>query len=202
MFMDMDDMGFGAHMPQSAGSPPKRRAQELEYDLNCTLEELYTGRTKKMRITRTVEDANTGAARQEAQELQIDVRPGWKAGTKVRFNGAGDIRQGSAPQDVVFIVREKPHPAFTRAGDDLATTVKLPLKDALLGNTLVTIPTIDGKGTAVQLRGVTAPATRRTLAGYGMPKKGGGFGNLVVTFDVEFPASLTPQQQATLATVL
>lgn len=219
IFMDTDDdndmfahfggggggtAGAGAHMPQADGaySPPKRSFPDIEHDLNCTLEELYHGKTKRMRVTRTVEDPSTHQVRQEAKDLQVDIKSGWKAGTKVRFQGAGDSRLGYSPQDVVFIVKEKPHPTFKRDGDNLHATVQIPLKAALLGNTTVRVPTIDNKGVTIQLRGITQPGSTRTVSGYGMPKKSGGYGDMIIQFDVKFPSSLSPHQQEQLAQLL
>lgn len=202
-FPDMFSGGAGAeHFAQEQGA--KRPAPQVEYNLNCTLEELYTGKTKRMRVTRTVEDAATHTSRQESKEMRIDIKPGWKEGTKIRFAGAGDHRMGQQPQDVVFIVKEKPHPVFKREGDNLRCTVKISLKDALGAGDRqkLKVPTIDGKGVEVPLRGVTQPGSTRVVSGYGMPKKGGGHGDLVVTFDVQFPVSLTPTQQAAIAKAL
>lgn len=213
MFMDLDGEGphggsahdfFSGAQQQQQQTSRKRAAppKAVEHDLNCTLEELYSGKTKRMRVTRTIEDEATHTSRQESQELRVDVKPGWRAGTKVRFNAAGDRRLGEPAQDVVFIIKEKPHPIFHRDGDNLTTTVAIPLKDALCGTANITVPTIDGKGVPLPLRGVTQPHTQRTLSGYGMPKKAGGHGDLVVTFDVKFPSALTADQQQALARIL
>ena len=120
----------------------------------------------------------------------------------MRFAGAGDQRIGEAPQDVVFIVREKPHPIFKRDGDNLTTTVTLSLKDALCAGVTLILPTIDGKGVKFPLRGVIKPNSTRVLGGYGMPKKGGGHGDLIVTFEVSFPNKLTEAQISGLRNLL
>ena len=43
--------------------------------------------------------------------MSVDVKPGWKAGTKLTFDEQG--------QKVTFILEEAPHKWFTRDGDDL-----------------------------------------------------------------------------------
>jgi DnaJ-class molecular chaperone len=200
------DSGFESMYGRSRSQspPPQKRAAPpaVEHPLNCTLEELYHGKTKMMRITRTVDNPNTGASTQEKKEYAIELKPHWKEGTKIRYTGAGDARIGQAPQDVVFIVKEKPHATFKREGDNLLQTVTISLKDALTGNTTVKVPTMDGKGVDVRLRGVTSPGATRTLAGYGMPRKAGGRGDMVVTFNVKFPDTLSPMQASTIASVL
>ena len=51
------------------------------------------------------------------------IKPGWKEGTRVIFEGKGDRLPGRPPQDVVFVIKQVPHPRFTRQGDDLITEV-------------------------------------------------------------------------------
>ena len=55
----------------------------------------------------------------------MNIKPGWKAGTRIIFDGKGDRLPGRPPQDIVFVIRELPHPRFTRVGDDLVTQVRL-----------------------------------------------------------------------------
>lgn len=45
--------------------------------------------------------------------------------------GKGDELPGQPAQDIVFVVRQKPHPAFVRQGDDLVTQLRIPLRYAL-----------------------------------------------------------------------
>ena len=61
---------MGGMVRPSSSQPP------IEHGLACTLEELYTGSTRKLKIARTVTDAN-GSSRRIEEILQIDVKPGW-----------------------------------------------------------------------------------------------------------------------------
>jgi DnaJ-class molecular chaperone len=64
-FMDVDDERYYGHSRSPSPDPRSMaKPRDVDYDLNCTLEEIYAGKTKKMRITRTVEDMNTGNATQ------------------------------------------------------------------------------------------------------------------------------------------
>jgi hypothetical protein len=58
--------------------------------LGCTLEELYTGSTRKMKITRTIFDGSGRATRSEEEILELAVKPGWKKGTKLTFQHKGE----------------------------------------------------------------------------------------------------------------
>ncbi|KXZ42631.1 hypothetical protein GPECTOR_129g561 [Gonium pectorale] len=163
------------------------------------------GVIKKLRITRHIVDGATGKMVPVQEEIQIDVRPGWKDGTKITFPGKGDEHPGAPADDLVFIIREQPHPTFTRSGNDLATTVKLPLVTALTGGT-AQVPTLDGRRLALTLDRIVTPGSERSIAGEGMPiTKGpdaGKRGNLRVRFEVVFPSYLTEAQKERLRPIL
>ena len=57
----------------------------------------------------------------------IMVKPGWRKGHKVTFEGMGDERPGCLPADAVFTVSEKKHSTFKRVGDGLVVKAKVPL---------------------------------------------------------------------------
>lgn len=96
-----------------------------------TLEEIYHGCVKKMKIARRVLEPD-GAPRKEDKYVSISVKPGWKSGTKVTFQKEGDQTKGRIPADIVFIIRDKPHPLFKREGSDLRYTARLTLKQVIL----------------------------------------------------------------------
>lgn len=56
--------------------------------------------------------------------LELNIRPGWKAGTKLTFEGkGGDANAGQPAADLVIVVKEKPHELFKRDGNDLVMQV-------------------------------------------------------------------------------
>lgn len=61
------------------------------------------------------------------------VKPGWKPGTRVTFEGKGDEVAPGQASDLAFVVKQAPHARFERQGNDLHATVKLPLVAALTG---------------------------------------------------------------------
>jgi DnaJ family protein B protein 4 len=58
--------------------------------LGCTLEDLFAGSTRKLKITRTIFGAGGKASRTEEEILEVNVKPGWKKGTKVTFPEKGE----------------------------------------------------------------------------------------------------------------
>ncbi|KAH9904881.1 hypothetical protein F4778DRAFT_49099 [Xylariomycetidae sp. FL2044] len=173
----------------------------VERALPLTLEELFNGVTKKMKIKRKTFDER-GKRTTSDQVLEVPIKPGLKKGSKIKFKGVGDQEEGGK-QDLHFIVEEKPHPLYTRDGDDLIHNVDLELKEALTGWRR-TVTTIDGKQLNIEKGGPTAPGMTDIYPGLGMPisKKPGERGNFIIKYNVKFPTSLTPMQKQQLREIL
>lgn len=84
---------------------PSPEITVVEKPLMVSLEELYAGVNKKMRIKRKTFDQSTGKRKVEEKVLDMPVKPGWKAGTKIKFKGVGDQEEGGT-QDMHFIITE------------------------------------------------------------------------------------------------
>jgi len=182
----------------------KQQDPPLEHDLYVTLEEVYKGVSKHMKITKKIFKADGSLRKEETKVLTINVKPGWKAGTKITFPREGDQFPNKIPADVVFIVRDKPHQQFRREGSDLLYTCKLSLKEALCG-TKVEVPTITGRKVAMDMSNeVIKPNTIKKLPGHGLPhsKENNNRGDLLVSFDIEFPEKLSQNVRESLREVL
>ena len=82
-----------------------------------------------MKISRKILLADGRTTHSEDKVLTIDIKPGWKAGTKITFPREGDQSPNTVPADIVFIVKDKPHPFFKRDGCDLIYTARITLKE-------------------------------------------------------------------------
>ena len=180
------------------GRKRKAAPEPIERDLPCTLEELYSGATKRLKITPRPGDT--------PEMLTITVKPGWKEGTRVTFRGKGGLPpQGFNPQvprDLVFVVKEKPHPTFTRQGKDLHALVRVPLVKALCGGR-IEAETLEKKATQVQVPEPMDIETTVVVPGEGMPdQKGGPKGDLHLRLRAEMPKNLTAHQKRQLQSIL
>ncbi|KAL6985358.1 hypothetical protein U1Q18_018733 [Sarracenia purpurea var. burkii] len=187
--------GTGANVPKK---PPP-----VESKLPCSLEELYNGSTRKMKISRTVLDAN-GQLSQESEILTIDVKPGWKKGTKITFPDKGNEQLNQLPADLVFVIDEKPHDVFTREGNDLIMNYRVSLAEALGGTTVISLTTLGGRSLTIPVTDIVSPGYELVVAREGMPiaKEPGNRGDLRIKFEVKFPTKLTPEQRAGLRRAL
>ncbi|PON97832.1 Terminal organelle assembly protein [Trema orientale] len=182
------------------GAP--RKAPPIENRLPCSLEELYKGTTKKMKISREIVDAS-GKTMQVEEILTIEVKPGWKKGTKITFPEKGNEEPNIVPADLVFVIDEKPHSLFTRDGNDLVVTLKISLAEALTGYT-VHLTTLDGRNLTILINNVIHPTYEEVVPREGMPipKEPTKKGNLRIKFNIKFPARLTAEQKAGIKKLL
>lgn len=173
----------------------------VEKQLAVSLEEYFKGATKKLKVQRKTFDERTGKQNTEDKILQVEIKPGYKAGTKVKFDNMGDVTEGGV-QDLRFVLTEKPHPLFTREKDDLRHVVEIDLKEALTGWKR-TVSTIDGKQVNVSSAGPTQPTFAEKFPGLGMTKsKSAGRGDFIVGVKIKMPTSLTVDQKAKLKEIL
>jgi len=123
--------------------------------------------------------------------LTINVKPGWKAGTKITFQKEGDQAPGTTPADIVFIIKDKPHEMFKRDGADIKYTAKITLREALCG-CRIEVPTLQGGKVQLCYNEVIKPITTKRIQGQGLPfpKDTTKRGDLVINFDIKFPDSI------------
>lgn len=140
---------------------------------------------------------------QEEEVLTVKVKPGWRNGTKITFEGMGNEVPGGQTGDITFVIAEKNHLLFKKDGDDLVFEIEIPLVEALTGCKL-SVPLLGGEKTMIAMEDVIYPGYRKIVAGQGMPKSKdpGERGNLIVKFEVEFPKQLTGEQRSDVHNIL
>lgn len=199
---------FRSHSFTTAGmNRPKTQQRQdppIEHDLYVTLEDIAKGCTKKMKITRHVTNPDNQSVRREDKVLTINIKPGWKSGTRITFQREGDHLPGKIPADIVFVIRDKPHPQYKRESADLRFTAKISLRDALCG-TIVEVPTLYGDKIPIDLsKEIIRPTTTRRIIGKGIPypKDTSKKGDIIVVFDIKFPDYLSPNAKEILRDTL
>jgi len=166
----------------------------IEHDINVTLEELAVGTTKKFNIKR--DRITNGRTNREAKLFVVDVKKGWKDGTKVRYPQEANEEYAKLPGDIVFIIKSKPHSTFERDNEHLIYTQNIELHEALNGDEKqFAIPMLNSNQ-KVSLRvgnAIIAPGMERRISGQGLPlqKQPNVRGDLIVKFNVVFPQQLT-----------
>ena len=141
----------------------QQQKKEINHDIECSLEELYKGSDKQIFV--------------ENKKYIINVKPGWKEGTKITFNEHN--------YNITFIIKEKKHNIYTKINENLIIEHKVTLLDALKGFD-TSIASINDKTNIVNVGPLVGSNVSYTLKGCGMPirKKGQivGYGDMIVKF--------------------
>ena len=171
--------------------------------LPCSLEEFARGAKRKFKVQRQDWDAARGVPIQgEPTLLEIEIKPGMKAGTRMTFAGSGNAGPGGRG-DVIFELVEKAHgKSYKREENDLVVPVRLSLEQALCGHD-AQVPDLcrsgSGSYTSVPIDRVIKPGDRVSVPNLGFPiRKGGverGRGNAILEFNVNFPTRLSAEQK-------
>lgn len=183
-FSDFFEMLFGPR--GAARTQEAARGEDIEAQIEVTLEEAFEGAAKAFSIT---------FRRGEApKRFEVKIPAGVDDGSKIRLAGEGHPGQGGRKGDLYLVVKMVPHPAFERKGDDLYRDVGVQFTTAGLGGE-IQVPTLKGRLTMKIPAGTQGGQTFR-LAGQGMQRLGKpGRGDLFVKIRVTVPKSLTPRQR-------
>jgi curved DNA-binding protein len=173
--------GFGGHPGEEYEQFAP--AADAEGEVELTLAEVLHGTTREVSV---------GGSK---RRVEVKIPPGVREGSRVRVAGEGGKGSGGRRGDLYLRVRIAPDPTFERKGDDLQTTVRVPLTSAVLGGE-AQVRTLDGPVGIKIPPGTPAGQTFR-LRGHGMPKLGarGERGDLMATLQVELPRTLTGRQR-------
>ena len=209
-FSDILGSMFGRGRGRQA-QPRTRKGEDLEHPVEITLEEAYSGTTRLIQL-QTPETCTTceGTGRLAGQacptceglgsiiktkRLEVKVPPGVDTGQRVRMAGQGNPGIGGGPAgDMILLVTVRPHERFERKGADLYVDVPVPLYDALLGGE-VEVPTLKGTKLKLKIPAGTQNGRQIRLAGQGMPRSGGGAGDLYARVKVVLPTALSERER-------
>jgi curved DNA-binding protein len=169
--------GFGTD--EEAFSP----AADAEGEVELTLGEVLRGTTREVGV---------GGSK---RRVEVKIPPGVRDGSRVRVAGEGGGGRGGRRGDLYLRVRVAPDPTFERRGDDLQTTVRVPLTAAVLGGE-AQVPSLDGP-VGIKIPPGTPNGQVFRLRGHGLPRlgHGGERGDLLAALSVELPRTLSARQR-------
>ncbi|MCE8614330.1 J domain-containing protein [Bacteroides fragilis] len=130
------------------------------------------------------------------KQVRITIPAGVADGQVIKLKGyGGEGINGGPAGDLYITFRIAEDPVFKRLGDDLYVDVEVDLYTAVLGGEKV-VDTLEGK-VKLKIKPETQNGTKVRLKGKGFPiyKKEGQFGDLIVTYSVKIPTSLTDRQK-------
>lgn len=149
----------------------------IEKSVSISLEESYFGCRKKFRLR----DISLG--RTIEKEIVVDIKPGWKTGTKIKFPATTEF-----PITVTFVLNIKPHPFLERVANDLHWKCTL-TKTQLERGVTIRVPMIDGSTIEHKTRvggDFIIDGSKKIFPGYGMPIKSNNNNSIRGDFVINF----------------
>lgn len=132
------------------------------------------------------ECSGTGHVRKK-KTLEINIPAGIANEQMLKVSGQGNAGTNGGPAgDLLLVVNVRPHPIFTRKGNDVWCEIPLTFTQAALGAE-ITVPTLDGD-VSYSVHEGTQPGDVFKLKGKGIEKLGGrGRGDQFVKVTIEVP---------------
>lgn len=143
--------------------------------------------------------ACAGHGRKAAERtVTVRVPSGVENGTRIQLRGEGETGEAGGPPGDLFVeLAVAEHDHFERDGEDLVTTVEVPMTSAALGTT-IPLETFDGVQ-EVEIKAGAQPGDQVTLKGLGVtPLRRERRGDIRVVLDVVVPTGLSDEERALL----
>jgi molecular chaperone DnaJ len=174
---------FGGGNPQDifaslfggSGRRGPRKGQDLQTEATITFRESVFGTTL---------DLHLATDRGQAQNISARVPTGVSDGAKIRVKGKGAAGE-AGPGDLFIQLHVKPHPIFSRKGENLVITLPVTFAEAALGAD-IKVPTMAGDDVTVRIAPGTPNGRTLRVKGRGITK-GSTTGDLLVTVEVQVP---------------
>ncbi|MBF6437506.1 molecular chaperone DnaJ [Nocardia cyriacigeorgica] len=134
-------------------------------------------------------DCHGSGIQNRTRTITVRIPPGVADGQRIRLAGQGEAGLRGAPSgDLYVTVHVSQDRVFGRSGDDLTLVLPVSYSELVLGTT-VSVPTLEGR-VGVKVPPGTADGRILRVRGRGVPKRGGGAGDLLVTVKVAVPQKL------------
>jgi curved DNA-binding protein len=181
-YSDFFESMFGGGRGRSRRSSTKYKGQDLQAQLNISLQEAYLTHQRTLTVN--------------GKNIRITIPAGIANDQVIKLKGQGSPGANGGPNGDLFITFKIAEDSmFKRLNDDLYLTQHIDLFTAVLGGD-VTVDTLSGK-VKLKVAPETQNGTKVRLKGKGYPvyKKDGEFGNLFVTYHIDIPTNLTDKQK-------
>ncbi|MBP1917677.1 DnaJ C-terminal domain-containing protein [Youngiibacter multivorans] len=165
------------------------RGQDLESELELTLEEAYHGGQKLLQFS----FRGTGN-KTIVKSLDVKIPPFVRDKSKIRLKGqGGEGLAGGLAGDLLLTVKILPNAKFKLNGDSLETTIKIRPEQAVLGSQ-VHAPTIDGQ-VMITIPPMTHNGQKLRLRSKGWLGRDGIRGDEYVQVIIDIPRSINQSEK-------
>jgi len=164
--------GFGRNIPIPG--------EDYEITVRIGLEEAFRGTERAFQL--------------DGRELRARIPRGATDGQRLRLRGKGGPgANGGPPGDLYLQIALEPHPLYRASGHDLEIELPLAPWEAALG-AQVDVPTLEGR-VSMKVPPGSKGGQKLRLAGKGLPRPGGGAGDLYAVLNIVVPATLTEREK-------
>lgn len=176
LFRKRTQRGTGARRGESYAFP----GQDAQYSLQIDFKEAVLGAKRDLTLP-------------NGKRLKINIPPGVKNGTTLRFSGEGEPGIGGGPPGDAYITLQVTESgSFHRVDQDLEMQLPVSLSEAILGGE-VQVPTVEGAVTLKIPPGVNT-GTRLRVRGNGVREAiSGRRGDLYAIVQVMLPDQIDPE---------
>ncbi len=136
--------------------------------------------------------------RQKTSSLNIKIPAGVDTGSRLKLRNEGESGQNGGPNgDLYVVLSVRPHPLFSRDGNNVVCEMPITFPEAALGSE-IEVPTLGGK-VKMKIPAGTQSGSVFRLKNKGVPDlRGYGRGDQMVRVLVEVPRNLTARQRELL----
>jgi len=204
--------GVGSsHRGADGGEAFTQHGRDVEADLMVTLEEALRGSTRAVSLQRLVPCEKCGGTGRidrkicpecngrrrvaRTETYQVKIPAGVYEGQLLRLGGQGERGVGDGQSGDLFLrIRFAKHPDYRVENDDLYYDLDVAPWDAVLGTT-VSVPLLDGQAN-LKIPAGARNGQRFRLRGKGVPRRGGGRGDLFAVLHIQVPARVGERERA------
>ena len=195
-----DDLDFGdlfTRFGGTRGAGGRRRTsvpgQDFEVAASISVEDAYRGTTLELNLSFPEHD-ESGALRRVPHVVKARIAPGAVDGQRLRLPGKGGKGWGGGKNGDLYVdLSLKPHPLYRADGHDLYLDLPLTPSEAALGAP-IEVPTLGGAVT-LKVPAGTSSGQKLRLGGRGLPRPGGGAGDLFAVAQIVVPAELSERER-------
>ncbi|MGA4508520.1 molecular chaperone DnaJ [Propionibacteriaceae bacterium G1746] len=142
------------------------------------------------------------------RQISVKIPAGVNTGNRIHLESQGEVGPGGGPAGDLYVeLVVASHEVFSREGDNLEMALRIPMTAAALGTT-IEVTTLEAerddsdeadRTISVEVPAGTQSGTRVGVANRGVPHlRGGGRGELGITFVVQTPTKLNDRQRELL----
>ena len=189
----------------------EKKIKDIIIELECTLEELYSGCIKNVKYKKQKICADSITLEEKEENIDVEILKGYDKNSVIVFKEMGNEYLGEKNSDLIIKIKEKKNNIFKRVNkNDLIYIHEIKLSQALNGDP-VRLTTLDNRKIAVSIDEIISPSTIKKVPGEGMPiyKKELSIrdmeiekGDLYIKFHIIFPEYIDPVRKMEISKLL